>query len=105
MEINSLNGAGAYANASGTATPVDNTRQNQTSDASQNAMNTGNTAAGSQAFEVTITREAQDRLAAQTNTQVMEEPTETQGAAMTPGPQNQNTASTRETSQIVNIVA
>ncbi len=113
MEINSLNGAGAYANTPNSAPPVDNTRQNQTDDALQNTINPGNTGNGSQAFEVTITREARDRLAAETDTQVPAAPAETQGATMTPEPQDPNDASAREagrgnsqeTNQIVNIVA
>ncbi|MBU1340738.1 MAG: hypothetical protein KKE44_24305 [Proteobacteria bacterium] len=101
MEINSLQGAAAYANVPNATPPVDNTRlREQNVEASRTDLNTENTQAAQQAFEVTLTREAQDRLAAQK--------AEASNAAQTQPPENQNNgtiAQTYETSQIVNIVA
>jgi len=101
MDINSLQGANAYTNVSNATPPVDNTLlRDQNLEASQADLSTENTRAAQSAFEVDITQEAQNRLAAQSN----EEPVETQ--ATTPEDQtNQNIAQAHELSRIVNIVA
>ncbi|NOX35509.1 MAG: hypothetical protein GXP56_17565 [Deltaproteobacteria bacterium] len=100
MDINSLQGASAYANTPNTTFPVNNTLQDQNLEASKTDLNTQSTNAAQKAFEVSITREAQDRLATETS----EKPAETQASA----PENQteqNIASAQKQSQIVNIVA
>lgn len=101
MDINSLQGASAYINASSSVPSVDNAQlRDQNLEASRTDLNAESISAAQKAFEVTITREAQDRQAAET-TNAAEE---TQTAAS----ESQNTqasAAVQKTSQIVNIVA
>jgi len=101
MDINSLQGAATYANAINATPPVDTTRLgDQNAEASRTDLNTENTAAAQRAFQVSLTREAQDRLATDRTNQIPEEQT------TPPEPQNsQNIAPAYQTSQIVNIVA
>ncbi|MCD4722643.1 MAG: hypothetical protein K8S13_22715 [Desulfobacula sp.] len=97
MEINSLQGANAYTNLPNAATPLDNSAlRDQNLEASGTKLDAESTNAAQKAFEVTITPEAQDKLAA--------EPAETQ--ATTPENQTrQNIVSAHETNRIVNIIA
>jgi hypothetical protein len=101
MEINNMQGAKAYANPPGTTPPVDNVQvQNQKLEATKTDINSENVITANKAFEVSITPEARDTLAAQTS----KEPAETQ----TKIPEDQaakNIKLTHEKSQIVNIVA
>ena len=101
MDINSLQGANAYTNVPEATPPVDNTLlRNQNVEASRTDLREESTNAAQKAFEVSITQEAQDRLAAE----AAEKPTETRTAT----PENQNNQDivpAHEVSQIVNIVA
>ncbi len=100
MDINSLQGASAYTNASGSTSPVDNAQlRDQNVEASRTELNQESTTAAQQAFEVTITQEAQ-RLSAEKN----EESAEV-AAQQLEDQNNSNTEPAHETSQIVNIVA
>lgn len=106
MNINSLQGVHAYTNAPNATPPINNTLRTQNVEASRTDLTTENTTAAREAFEVNITQEAQDRLAAQTAEapEIPEAPEETQ--TTTPENQtNQTIATAREESQIVNIVA
>lgn len=101
MDINSLQGANAYTSVPNATPPVENTLlRDQNLEASRADLTAEIIDSAQKAFKVTITPEAQDRLAAQTT----EEPTETQ--TTTPENQtNQNIIPAHERSQIVNIVA
>lgn len=99
MNINSLQGSTAYTNAPSATPPVDNTQRNQNAETSITDLKS-DSAAAPKAFEVTITQEAQNRLAAQKTPA----PNETKNTT----PENQtgqNMASGYEKSQIMNIVA
>ena len=100
MEMNNMQGVNAYTNPPGTTPPVDNTQlQDQNRAASRSDLNTENTNAAQQAFEVSITRDAQ-KLAAE----AAEESAQTQ--TTTPEDQAaQNIVQAQGKSQIVNIVA
>ena len=101
MDINSLYGATAYTNVPKATPPVDNTQvQNQNLDVSRTDLSQESAGATQKAFEVTITPEAQDRMATATT----QEPAETQ----TPIPENQNNQSippAQEATRLINIVA
>ena len=101
MDINSLQGATAYTNVPNTTPQVDKTvLPSQKPEASTADPNTENTTNGLNAFEVNITQEAQDRLAAETNKD------QTNIQTTIPGDQdNLNTKPAHETNRIVNIVA
>ncbi len=107
MNINGVQGANAYTNVQNTTPPVDKLRE-QNLEASRTELNNENTAAAQQAFEVTITQEAQ-QLSAKSNeaapevaTQQAVQPIEDQP---TENQANSDTEPVHETSQIVNIVA
>ena len=92
MEINSLQGATAYTNVPNTTPQVDKTvLPSQNPETSTVNLNTEKATNGQNAFEVSITQEAQDKLAAQTTTP------EDQS--------NQTRKPALETNRIVNIVA
>ncbi|MCP4670921.1 MAG: hypothetical protein GY857_06415 [Desulfobacula sp.] len=101
MEINNMQGANAYTTSPGATPPVDNMQaQNKDLEASRTDINPENTDTSKKAFEVSITQEAQDLLAAQAT----REPAETQ----TKTPEDQTTEEiepTPENSRIMNIVA
>ena len=101
MDINSLRGATAYKNLPKATPPVDNTQvQNKNLEASRTDLSQESAGATQKAFKVTITPEAQDRLATATT----QEPAETQ----TTIPENQssrNVAPAQEASRLINIVA
>lgn len=101
MDINSLQGATAYTNVPNTTPQVDKTvLPSQNPETSTADLNTENATNGQNAFEVNITQEAQDRLAAETS----EDQTNIQ--TTTPDDQNnQNPKPAHETNRIVNIVA
>ncbi len=99
MDINSLNGANAYTNTPNSTPSVDHTQlREQNLEASRPALDTQNTA--TQAFEVSLTQEAQDRQAAETTQNAQE----TQTTAPE-NPNNETTAPAQNPNQIVNIVA
>ncbi|MCP3872227.1 MAG: hypothetical protein GY699_03610 [Desulfobacteraceae bacterium] len=105
MDINSSQGANAYTSAPNATPPVDNTQlREQNVEASRTELNTENTAAAQRAFEVTITQEAQNRLAADAALRNQEAVNETQ-ATSTENQTNQNAVPPAEANQIVNIVA
>ena len=100
MDINSLNGSMAYTNIPNASPPVDNTLvQEQNTEASSIDRNTETSPGASKAFEVTLSREARDRQAA--------EPAST--PTSTPQPldnqTNQNMEPAVKASRIMNIVA
>jgi len=91
LEINNLQGLSAYTNSPNTTPPADNSalRDKNLEAAKAADLNQESTTAAQKAFEVTITPEAQDKLAAET--------TEDQN--------NQNIKPAQETNRILNIVA
>ncbi len=101
MIINSVQGANAYTNVQNTTPPVDTAQlRDQNLEASRTELNQESTTAAQQAFEVTITQEAQQKLSAENNedsAQVAAQQLEDQN--------NPNPEPAHETSQIVNIVA
>ncbi|MCD4674460.1 MAG: hypothetical protein K8S18_00480 [Desulfobacula sp.] len=101
MDINSLQGANAYTSVPNATPPVENTQlRDQNLEASKTDLREESANAAQKAFEVNITRQAQDKLAAEAT----EESVETQ--TTTPENQtNQNIIPAHERSQIVNIVA
>ena len=106
MEINSLQGATAYINAAASAPPADTTRvQDQNIQAANTELDTRETSAVRDAFNVTLSREAQNLQ--DENTVEQEAPAEPLETAPAPEPETENeqAASTYEASQIVNIVA
>ena len=98
MDISTIQGSNAYTANQQTPQPVEDTlpkRQNrEASDLKQD-----NTRSSQQAFEVTITQEAQDRLAAE-KLAVSAAQATAPGRGPSPAP-----GSARDASQIVNIVA
>lgn len=69
MNINSVQGPAAYASTLNTTVPVDNTQtRDQNLAASQAVLDDQTARVAQQAFEVTITQEAQDRLAQENQT-------------------------------------
>ncbi len=100
MEINSSNGINAYANVPHTTPSTDNSQLRQeNTEASRSDIDPQSSA--TQAFEVSITQEAQDRLAAE-NTQETEQ---AQAAAQPEDNTNEPAAPAQNTSPVVNIVA
>ncbi len=101
MEINNLQGAQAYTNPPGTTPPVDNVQvQDQNLETPRTDIKPEDTNTAPKAFEVSITQEAQDILAAQ----AAREPAETK--TTTPEDQTaKNIEPAPENSQIMNIVA
>jgi hypothetical protein len=101
MAINSVQGANAYTNVLNTTPQVENTQPRDLNpEASKTELNNENANTAQQAVEVTITQEARQRLSEQNNEEsakVAEQQLENES--------NQNTASAREVSQIVDIVA
>ena len=97
-----MQGVNAYTNTPDTTPQVDNRElSNQNLEASRTDLNTENTNAAQKAFEVSITKEAQDKMAAQAAEDLLQTQTTT--------PEDQQTAQdivpAHENSQIVNIVA
>lgn len=105
MDINSLQGSAAYANAVSAISPVGNAiTRDQNVEASQAALDTETTSAAQEAFEVSITQAAQDRLAEETRTQEASERDDAEREAQ----QNRDAQAAppgRNSSPIVNIVA
>ncbi|SDU04933.1 hypothetical protein [Desulfobacula phenolica] len=104
MNINSLQGSAAYTNTLNAAPPVDNTKpEDQNTELDGTNPNKKETGASSKAFEVSITQEAQKKMATETI------PADTTQAQTAPQPlenkQGQNMAQAYERSRIVNIVA
>ncbi|WP_300459241.1 hypothetical protein [Desulfobacula sp.] len=100
MDINSLNGSTTYTNIPNGTPPVDNTRlPEQNAEASSIDLNTDTSPGVPKAFEVTLSREALDRLAAEPAT------TPTSTPQPLDNPINQNMEPAVKASQIVNIVA
>ncbi|MFH2061210.1 MAG: hypothetical protein ABIJ59_20280 [Pseudomonadota bacterium] len=109
MEINSLQGAAAYSNASSATSPVNNTHlRDQNIEASRTDLDTQSARAAQEAFQVTLTQEARNLQSEATTRQesaTQAQPQE-QAQAQPPEARNNNTISRAiETSQIVNIVA
>ena len=99
MDINSLRGISAYANTP--TPPVDQTLlQNQNIEASRTELTKESVNAAQEAFKVTITEEAQDKMASETNPGMSETQPAPPADPGTPGAAKANV-----TSQIVNIVA
>ncbi len=96
MDINSIQGANAYA----ATRPVteSNVVQEQNQEAAQADLNQESTRAVQEAFEVNITEEARAQQAAAGETEETQLPEPAQAAAADQGPAQQP-------SQIVNIVA
>ncbi len=107
MNINSVQGANAYTNIQNTTPPVDSAKlREQNLEVSRTEQNKENTTAAQQAFEVTITQEAQ-QLSAKNNeapVQKAAQPIEDQ-TTKNQANQNPEPESVHEASQIVNIVA
>ncbi len=104
MDINSLQGSTAYTNAPNAAPPVDNTKpQDQNIERDRTNANEKNTSDSPKAFEVSLTREAQKKMGAETT---KAETTQAQTAFQPlENKPSQNMAQVYETSRIVNIVA
>ncbi len=107
MEINNLNASAAYTNAS-TAPPVNDTQlRNQNIESSNAHLDTATTNAVQEAFEVTLTQEAQT-LQAQNSQQTNDAQQTEDDAVQAQATQTQtqdDIAPSNEASQIVNIVA
>lgn len=106
MDINSIQGPNAYLNTQSSPPPVENEQLGeQNREASQSNIDAGTQA--SRAYEVQLTQEAQDRLAAQRAEQQAQS-RQTQPEEPPPPPeqqQPQQVMSAPDASQIVNIVA
>lgn len=99
MDINSLNGVNAYSNIPGSTPPVDNTQlREQNREAARLALESQNQA--KQAFEVSITQEAREKLAAQSTENTQQAQNE-----ISDNVNAKNTMPAHSASQIVNIVA
>jgi hypothetical protein len=107
MEINSLQGAAAYINASSANSPVDNTQvRDQNIEASRTDLDTRSTTTAQEAFEVTITQEARNLQAeAATEQTTAVAPPEGPPAQPAETPSNNTVVQASQASQIVNIVA
>ena len=109
MEINSLQGAAAYSNASSATSPVNTSHlRDQNIEASRTELDAQNTRAVKEAFEVTLSQEAQNLQAETTTEQESSARAERQEQAQTQPPETQNSNTIRsasQASQIVNIVA
>ncbi len=100
MDINNINGPNTYTANKSATPPVDNALlENQNREAAKADLNQETSRAAQQAFEVNITQEAQDLLAAEAT------PPPTQTASDKNTEQDQSPAATQEARQIVNIVA
>ncbi len=109
MIINSVQGANAYTNTQNTSPAVDTAKlKEQNLEVSRTELNTENSTAAQQAFEVSITQEAQqlsaknNEVAAKATAQQAVQPIEDQ---TTENQANSDTEPVHERSQIVNIVA
>ena len=109
MEINSLQGAAAYNNASSATSPVNNTHlRDQNIEASRTDLDTQSTRAAQEAFQVTLTQEArnlQSEASARQESATQAQPQEQAQAQPPEALNNDTTAPANETSQIVNIIA
>jgi hypothetical protein len=94
MDINSIQGANAYANTRPVA--ESNVVQEQNQEAAQTDLNQESTRAVQEAFEVNITQEAREAAAGETEETQLPEPAQAAAAEQTPA---------QQPSQIVNIVA
>lgn len=105
MDINSMQGTAAYANAPGSTPPVENTQpRDQNIEASRTDLDAQTTKAAQEAFEVTITEEARAKLSEEDA--VEEAPTQDQLQAPPPEPKlTEPVQTSNDPSQIVNIVA
>ncbi len=102
MEINSLQGAAAYNNASSVTSPVNNTHlQDQNIEASKTDLDTQSARAAQEAFQVTLTQEARNLQSEATAQQETTPQAEPQEPAQAEPPEAQS----NDTSPIVNIVA
>ncbi len=102
MDISNINASNAYTTNELAKPPVDNTLlKNQ--DQATPETNLNQDTVRQQAFEVTITREAQDRLAAEATQPYIKTPANN-GSGDASG-QSQSPAAAQEARQIVNIVA
>lgn len=111
MEINNLQGVNAYTNSPDSTQSTDTAlHRRQNLEAARTDLNTANTDAAKQAFEVNITEEARERLAARKAQDAELERTEEahlreNQAVENDAPSSQSIVPTHESSQIVNIVA
>ncbi len=109
MEINNLSGAAAYTNTLTGTPPVEDTQlRDQNIEAARTEIDSQAAGTVQEAFEVTLTQEAQNRLAE--DAEVAEPPEEAQTEepvqALPPEvPENSNLVPANNASQIVNIVA
>ena len=105
MDISNINGANAYTANKPASQPIENSPlRNEPKQALETNLNQ-EAAPAPQAFEVNITQEAQDRLAAEaTPPPVKTEPDQNIRADQAPKP-DQNPVATQEARQIVNIIA
>ncbi len=100
MDISNINGSNAYTENKSATPPVDNSLlENQNREAAKADLNQETSRAAQQAFEVNITQEAQDLLAAEAT------PPAAQAASDKKPEPDQSPAATQEARQIVNIVA
>jgi hypothetical protein len=100
MEINGINGANAYA-ANSQVTDNTSRLENQNQEAARSDLRQQDVQAARQAFEVNISREAQ-QLAAEN--QAPPEPAQAQPAEQTARP-DQAAVQQQQAAQVVNIVA
>ncbi len=98
MDINSIQGANAYANSTPRPVVESNVVQEQNQEAAQADLNQASTRAVQEAFEVNITEEAREQQAAAGGTEETQRPEPAQATQADQGPAQQP-------SQIVNIVA
>ncbi len=109
MEINNLSGAAAYANTLTGTPPVEDTQlRDQNIEAARTQIDSQTVSTAQEAFEVSLSREAQSRLAEDTEATEPPEATQTEEPvqALPPEvPNNSNPVPVNNTSQIVNIVA
>ncbi len=109
MEINSSQAANAYTTAPNTTPAVDNANLKvQSTEPVQTDLNTENENTAQKPFEVNITQEARDRLAAEATQEQVEVQTDALAEEQIPQPEprtEEAPATAQETSQIVNIVA
>ncbi len=100
MDISNINGSNAYTANKSTTPPVDNSLlENQNREAAKADLNQETSRTAQQAFEVNITQEAQDKLAAEAT------PPPAQAASDKEPEPDQSPTTTQEARQIVNIVA
>ena len=99
MNISNINGSNPYATNNSATPPVDSTQLN-TQNKEVTEPNSKTDSSTQQAFEVSITQEAQDLLAAQAAP-----PPQKTAPVNQDSEQNQTPAASQEARQIVNIVA